>query len=138
LLTKFCIYALCRDETQRWELIAVALAHCELCVRHGVTSTALALADPRTLAGPSALAPGADVLLDLAREGCVAQAALTALTAGTDKLAEERHAAAYGVAKEAAVLAALSLFRAGLDCLGKGETVQQPGGLAPARYNYVT
>lgn len=100
-----------RSETQRWELIAAALEHCRLCL------DALP-ASPAAFAQESALAavprpPGLDILLDLLGEQSVGRAAMLAVSMGVDQLAQERHAASAGAAKEAAALAALRLLSTG-------------------------
>jgi hypothetical protein len=102
-----------RDDAQRWELVAAALEHCELCLG-ALTALPAALAAEAGAPAGAPRPPGLDVLLDLLGERSAMRAALATLSCGGDHLAHERHAAPYGAAREAAALAALRLINAGL------------------------
>jgi len=83
-------------------LAAAALEHLSLCLQ-------LAGVPPPGPDGGEA--PGAAVMLDLLGEREAARAAWGLLAGGVDALLAERRDAAWGAAKEAAVLAALRLLR---------------------------
>jgi hypothetical protein len=102
-----------RDDAQRWELVAAALEHCELCLG-ALTAPPAALAAEAGAPAVAPRPPGLDVLLDLLGERSAMRAALATLSCGVDHLAHERHAAPYGAAREAAALAALRLINTGL------------------------
>lgn len=96
-----------KEEGQRWQLVSACLAHCRLNLA-GLRS-ASAYAGEAASTG-SELPPGVDVLVDILGERSIMRVAMATLMRQVDEVAHDRHAAPFGGAKEAAVLAALQLL----------------------------